>query len=674
MSRRATREGQRLAEDVAARLADRGPGFDRRLTPKQARDLKLENARLLEERRANSMRRLLLKQYAPWIAAASLLVVGAICWLIRWRMDPLTAVSLAALVAAGGSWAAWMIGRRTKKWRTRVHWAAGVGSFWLIWTAGTGPSWRAVLILVLGTVLCSGRWWQANRPPHPKAPSREAVPVPVDQSIPVMWAEKVGNKSGAVPDSTLSHEDTTDPDCTTYQINLDPGKHEQTYVLSQLGRIASGLSLPVKKVFPEPHPEDENPNHMRLTIVHTSPIDETLPYLGARLSGEHLNIIDVGPYGDAKGWAPWRMWAPGEEPMTGSWLSGFIVGGTGIGKSRLMELLAAGYMASGNAIVWFADPQGGASSPALKKYADWYVDAEGTTRMLHVLEQIAAEREMEMGVEEWTRFDPSPSRPGIVVFLDECHVTFGQYGKRWANLARKTQKVGISFVGLTQYASLESLGGQEPLRSSLLANAIVMKANSNENKNLIAGLEVNPETLPKIPGFGYVIGTDGTRTAPFRAEYLADPARWFEQYEMPSLDPLSANAAGDNYQMRRETQAELHESNRLRVAAMRGGTWQPQLDEPDLDDEGPAKDEPRAFDVRQFPSAVPPPAPEKPARERVLVAVAQGTTRTEEIRRAVGLGTSQLHAVLKDLLESKELERPTAGVYQLAAVVSEPER
>jgi hypothetical protein len=672
---RRTREVERLRQDMARVIG--GQADPRLRVPRaEAKRIKAEAEAERAERRASSMRVLLWRQYAPWVAAFGVMILGSIGWLLRWIYDSsMVALTFASLVGLALAWAAWMIGHRTKRWRTRLHVAAGIAGAWLLWTSATGPSWRAVLVLTVGTVVSSSSWWKANRPPHPKAPS---VPVPVvtEQSIPVLWAEKIGSTGGAVPYSRLSNEDTSDPDCTTYQINLDPGRHEQGFVLSQLGRIASGLSLPVKKVFPEPHPTDENPNHMLLTVVHTSPIDETLPYLGARLSGERRNIIDVGPYGDAKGWAPWRMWAPGEEPMTGSWLSGFIVGGTGIGKSRLMELLAAGYMASGYALVWFADPQGGASSPALKEYADWYVDAEGTPVMLAALERIAAARELENSSEGWTRFDPSPERPGIVVFLDECQVTFGAHGKRWANLARKVQKVGISFVGLTQYASLESLGGQEPLRASLLANAIVMKANSKENKNLITGLDVNPETLPKIPGFGYVIGVDGTRTAPFRAEYLADPARWFEEYRMAVLDALSANAAGQVYQGRRQTQAELHESNRQKVAAMRGGTYRPEVDEPDLDDESPA--EPGAFKVMQFPSPVAPPESPRPqdvpSWQRILTLVGQGVTRTAEIQKAVGLSPSQTAAVLKQLLEDKRLEQPTRGVYAVAGSASQPVR
>jgi bacterioferritin-associated ferredoxin len=124
------------------------------------------------------------------------------------------------------------------------------------------------------------------------------------------------------------------------------------------------------------------------------------------------------------------------------------------------------------------------------------------------------------------------------------------------------------------------------------------------------------------------------------------------------------------YQGRRETQAELHEANWQKVEAMRSGTYQPELDEPDLDDEGGP--ESAAFQVMQFPTAVAP--PERPARDRVLAAVAQGVTRTAEIQKEVGLSKSQCAAVLKDLLESKELERPTAGVYAIAGSATPPER
>jgi hypothetical protein len=519
-------------------------------------------------------------------------------------------------------------------------------------------------------------WWKANRPPHPKAPSSPGVPVRTETSIAVLWAENLGASGAVLAGSLLTDPDSSRTNCESYMVKLRPGKQTITGAIAQLELIAGGLLTPVKHLVLEPH-EDENPTHLKLTIVKVSPIDKTLNYSGARIVGEQRNALEVGPYGDGDGWARWRMWDPGEKPMTGSWLSGSVIAGTGIGKSRLMELLAAGYMASGNAVVWFVDPQGGASSPALQEYADWYVSSEGVGRMLSALEAIAKAREAENSQEKWSRFDPTPERPGIVVFLDECHVTIERYAKRLEDLARKTQKVGISFVGLTQGASLESLG-KDILRACLTANLIVMKTGSNQTKNLLPGLTVNPEMLPKIPGFGYTIGeSDGSRTAPFRSEYVADPEHWFKRYSevMPRLDPMSANAAGAPYLGRSEAAAAEVEKNRRWVEQLRAGAVPVDVGEVEADpvqDEEPA--EGRAFHVVQFPASPAVRPQDKPTRDRVLVAVAQGITRTKEIGDAVGLGTSQLHAVLRELLESRELERPTAGVYAIAGSASAPER
>jgi hypothetical protein len=624
----------------------------------EARRIKAEAARELKERRDNSMRRLLRAQYMPWVVGGAVFAVGGICWLLRWLVDPLTAVTVAGLVVLVLALVAFMVGRGTKKWKTRVHLAAGVASLWLLYAASTGPSWDAPFVWTVGVIVSSSAWWKANRIPHPKAPSRDVVPVPVEQSIPVLWDANLGATGAVLAGSYLSDRDTSKPNTETYIINLRPGKQTITGTLGYLELIAGGLLTPVERVLPEPHP-DRNPNHVKLTIVEHSPIEETIPYNGARLVGNQRHMIEVGPYGDGDGYARWRMWQPGELPMTGSWLSGLIIAGTGIGKSRLMELLAAGYMASGSAVVWFVDPQGGASSPVLREYADWYVSGEGTAKMLTALELIANAREKENSVRGWTRFDPTPERPGLVVFMDEFHMSVERYATQLEKLTRRAQKLGISIVALTQGASLESLG-KDILRASLMANLIVMKTGSNQTKNLLPGLPVDPETLPKIAGYGYSVGTDGSRTAPMRAEHLEDPGHWFAQYPMPKLDALSANAAGDLYGLRREEAAAEQDANRLWVEQMSNGEMRPELDEPDLDDWGTP--EPAPFQVVKFPSA----PPEKPARDRVLAAVAQGINRTADIQAHVKLSKSQCADVLKKLLESKELERPTAGVYAIA--------
>jgi hypothetical protein len=677
MSRR-TREGQRLAEDMAVAI-NRRAGGKSMVSRAEAKRIRDEDERERMERRASSMRVLLFRQYAPLLAAVGVLVLGAIGWLLRWRIGSPTALSFAALTGLALGFTALLIGRTAKRWRGRVHFAAGVAAAWLLWTSAAGPSWMAVLVLALGTWASSSLWWKVHRPPHPTAPSPVAVPVRDELTVFELWSANLGGQGCILAGSKLSSYDEKPKDgCEAYCINLRAGKQSITSTLSQLELIAGGLETPVERLLLEPDP-DRNPNHVKLTIVEHSPIEETIPYAGARIAGDHQHLIEVGPYGDGDGYARWRMWQPGEQPMTGSWLSGLIIAGTGIGKSRLAELLAAGYMKSGSALAWFNDPQGGASSPALQQYADWYTSSEGTAKMLTALELIAAAREKENSARGWTRFDPTPARPGIIVFLDEGHVTITKYGNRLEALARKTQKVGIGFIVLTQGASLESLG-KDILRASLMANLIVMKTGSNQTKNLLPGLPVDPETLPKIPGFGYSVGTDGSRTAPFRAEHLEDPGRFFAQYPMPKLDPLSANAAGDLYGMRREEAAAEQEANRQWVEQMSSGEIQPTLDA-EVEDEPVQDEEPaegRAFHVVQFPSspaARPQDRPQdKPSRQRIIALVGQGVTRTAEIQAAVGLSPSQTAAVLKQLLKDGHLEQPTRGVYAIAGSASPPER
>lgn len=671
MSRR--KESERLREDLAAVIAAAEVGRRRPLTKREAEQIRLEDQAHRKLMRENGMRARLAAHHLPWRVAAGVAVLAALCWLITWLFGRETGVELACAIAILMAWVSRMIGRRAMKWRRDVYLATGVAAVWLIYAAAVGPTLEVPLCWMVGVIVSSNRWWKAHRIPHPLAPSRDRVPVPVlDESVPALWDRNLGDQGGRLPGSFLDHEDTSVPKRVRYLINLRAGKQTPSKVLGELEYIAGGLHVPIERVVLEPDPE-RDPNRVQLTIVEVSPIEKTMNYAGARIAGERRNLIDIGPYGDGDGFAQWRRWTPGEKPMTGSWLSGFVVGGTGIGKSRLMELLAAGYMAAGDSVVWFIDPQGGASSPALKEWADWAVDDEGATTMLFALERIAKAREREMNAMRWSRFDPSPERPGIIVYIDECHDIFKKNAKRWAALARKTQKVGIAFVGLTQEASLSSFQ-EEALRAALLTNAIIMRTESKTQGQLIPGIEVDPLTLPDIAGFGYVLKRSSSgRTAPFRSEYLADPARWFGQYPMPKLDQLSAAAAGDVYQLRAEDAAAQEEETRRWVEAMRNGEVTID-DEPDLDDTG-AERETGAFQPPAFPRSPFDQRPQdKTPGQQIVALVAQGVTRTEEILKASPVGKSQTHALLKQMVDEHHLEQPTRGVYAIAGSASVPER
>lgn len=672
MSRRTTPEGRRL-EAAVAKVINSQPVDPRLIVdPREARKLREATIQERKERRQTSMPYLLRRQFVPWIVGAVVFAVAGIVWLMQWLSNdpflPSLTVLGSALVAV---WVAFMVGRRHQQWRGVAYRASVLSSVWLL-LATRGPSWSVVLAWLVGVVLSSSSWWKVHRPGYPKAPSVPTVPVSKQESVPALWDQHLGAKDAIMAGSFLSDPDDSKANCESYTINLRPGKQTITGTIRNLELVAGGLYTPVPNLVLEPHP-DHNPNHVKLTVVRVSPIKDTLPYSGARIVGDQRSAIEIGPFGDGDGFAQWQMWRPGEKPMTGSWLSGLVIGKTGGGKSRLMELLAAGYMASGSAVVWFADPQGGASSPSLQEYADWYVSGERVAAMIGALEAIAEAREKEMGVRKWSRFEPSPERPGIVVILEEGHVIIKRYGKRLSDLARKTQKVGISFIVFTQGASLESLG-DDILRASLTTNLIVMKTGSNQTKNLLPGLTVDPEMLPAIPGFGYTIGMSGSRTAPYRAELIEDPERWFKRYKMPKMDPLSANAAGDVYQLRQEATEQEQEANRRWVEQMSSGVVQPTLDEPD---DEPVQDEPAqggAFRVAAFPSSPAARPQDLPPWQRIVALVGQGVTRTDEILKASPVGKSQTHALLKKLLEEQHLEQPTKGVYAIAGSASPPER
>jgi hypothetical protein len=613
------------------------------------------------------------RQLAPWWTFAGLHVAAGIVWLVRWTVDRQTAHTVAMAAGMASLLAAAILARRAPgMWRSRLYVAGVFTLAWLQYAAYKGPSWWAPLTLFVAVLLLSARWWQAKRIPAPKGAAVPSVAAGRDSGpTEQLWDRNIAAKNRSLPDSYLSDKDTSTPNRERHAVHLVPGVQTFTGALAKLELIAGGLDRLIEQVILEPNP-NRRANQLLLTIVEKSPVEETIAYRGARLVGSRRNAIEIGPYGDGDGYAQWRTWAPGERPMTGSWLSGFIVAGTGMGKSRLEELLATGYMATGYSVVWFIDPQNGASSPALREHCDWFVNREGAQKMLSVLEEITHAREIENSVENWSRFDPSPERPGIVVPIDECHEVFSTNPDRWARLARKAQKVGISLIGMTQYADLTAFGGKEALRASMLANTIVMKTNSRTNSTLIPGITVDPEALPKIPGFGYTIGAEGGRTAPFRAEYLVDPDHWLSQYKMPELDPLSATAAGDIYRLRHETAAELTEQQRRHVEALRAGTVRPANAATDTEDE-PLTDEsgdgPQAPVLHLVPPATtPPPSAGKEPTEsagRLLEVLADGPASPKKLRETLGLKETRVRHLLDELMVKELIRRTGRGMYEL---------
>lgn len=571
MSRRSQREAA-LVETAVKAAAEAAATAKAVVSREDAEELVEQRAWEREQKRRGRLRYRLRRHLYPWKAAAALLATAGLLWLLRFTGAGVVAiVATLAVLAVGGL--AWWWMKRAGRWATRVCVGGAAGAGWLIIATVAGLSWLLLLLLVLGTVCVSTGYWRTLQLDSGADDERRIRPA----SVPILWRKWVSNPNGALPESQLIAPNPPEPDSNliSHDVQMRRGRETHATALSRLDQIASGLDVPIRNLVLEPHP-NESPSQMRLTVVKKSPIANTVAYTGPRTSGgvilpgayedpsvplPEAALIDIGPYADAKGYAPWRIWTPGEVLNGGSAWGGFIGGGMGVGKSRTLELICIGAMSFGWVETWFLDPQNGASSPALRDAADWYGDLSDAGDLLDALEGFISMRGMEMGDQGWIGYDPSPERPLLNVVIDECHEVFGPKPtvQRWGDVTRKIRKVGGSITALSQNFGLKTFGGLDELRSSVFAgNVIAMRSESKHQGQMVPGLDLNPLSLPALPGYGYTVARGGSsaRTAPYRAEYVKDPAAWLRMFPGPGLDRIAAAGAGEKY-LNRDGAAEL---------------------------------------------------------------------------------------------------------------------
>lgn len=361
----------------------------------------------------------------------------------------------------------------------------------------------------------------------------------------------------------------------SHTIRLVNYKHTVAIAQADLPNISSGVDTPLENLVLEPHPDyPKRPTMLRLQHITSSPIEQTVWFDRPRYE---LGRLLLGPYADGIGEAYLRLY----EDEQSMW-STTVTGGTGIGKSRKIETIAINALAMRDAgqhtVIFYMDGQDGASSPTLFEHATWSVGLDGARRMLSALERIASWRNKENRAHRpkpLTGFAPSVNRPGIFVIIDEAHLFLDlpNFAARLAKLVKSCRKLGISFLVAAHDYGLTTMK-DDTLRAGLLAgNGLVMNVSSKITGNLIPGLGIDPNDLPKIPGYGVVVGAAGSgiRTAPYRGRYAPDDAEkarslargekvtvptieeWFERYPALELDPKAARAAGDDYRNRHET-------------------------------------------------------------------------------------------------------------------------
>jgi hypothetical protein len=586
-----------------------------------------------------------------------------------------TILALTAFPAALGVWA--KVRRRRPRWARRAL-IGGLGAAaWLtVAPYGVGP--EQIAALVGFEVALAARWWQTVRIGYPGARTVVDAEIPgTAEQIVADWNAYVGAQGKALAKSTL-----TAPEATrhgfAFDLSLDRGTHTLTTAIGALEKIAGGLDRDISELIVESHPFHKSPARCRFQVITDSPITGDVVFDGPRRGG---GLLDIGPYADGSGEAPWRIY--GEDSMWG----GVIIGKSGSGKSRVAENLAVSALSGGDTVVWYLDPQYGASSPGLARTADWCVSLEGADAMLEAALAIGDARGQENSAEGWQGFTPSPERPGLLIFVEECHRPFAdnKVAARWAYVAREFRKVGIALVALSQFIGLETFGSHEPLRGGVMAgNALCMKVNSNNGQQLMAGLTVNPLHLPDIPGYAYTVGTGdtGIRTAPFRNRLIAkgQAEGWLAAQPRASLDVLSQTAtllAGTAYRDRHATSESGRSQSRAWVDTLRdgrlpAGATATRFDPPSsVGEMGVIVTFPRGITLEDLQRPVEPVAllDLTDSQRAVLDAVAAGIDRPSAIEKAVGLSHRRVQELLKELLDAEPplLVQPKYGRYQRAA-------
>jgi hypothetical protein len=531
--KRGAKDGGRDGRDGQDGDEPAGPNrATRRELDRQARAQEAEQRGLLSDIAGRNRAQLL-----PHYVTAGLLGLAEVIHTLSMQAHAAgTAAVLAGLAIAGtGAGAMWLLKRREQLLAGWKLWAALLSTataVWMVVAVLHGVTWGTFAAALAAEYSFGARWWRHVRHEQPTGlfddlleqvtEAEDSVPdVEISHELIATfarrWAERIGCTGGVLAGSALvGHKEFTHG--IEYILRLVGGKQDLPTVLSALSKIASGLEHPASRLIAEPFLDEEgeeNPALVRFTVVTSSPVKDDVFF---REPVIRRGYIPIGPYADGRGMAAYQLFK--KKRM----LNGLIIGGTGSGKSRLLELIGLVAMWTGYIHVIFADGGNGNSCPMLWEYTEHY-GRDDADLLLDRLEAMQSYREGELGRQHKSGFRPSREFPGVLVIMDEAHrMITDKNWPRWCNLAREVNKLGMGIIGADQDAKL-STWRDGTMRASLQAgNGIGLRIKDRAAGQILDSGGFNLFDLPKKAGTGYVMESDDpeARQAPYRGQWLPD--------------------------------------------------------------------------------------------------------------------------------------------------------
>lgn len=473
------------------------------------------------------------KQLIPHYITAGLLgLAEAIHTLAAQAQAAGTAALLAGLAIAGtGAAGMWLLRRRQQLLAGWTLWAALLSTataIWMVVAVLHGVTWGTFAAALAAEYSFGARWWRHHRHEQPTGRFDDLTDAAVVEpeveisheliaTFPRRWTERIGCTGGVLAGSALvGHKEFTHG--IEYVLRLVGGKQDLATVLSVLSKIASGLEHPASRLIAEPFLDEEgeeNPALVRFTVVTSSPVKDDVFFREPII---RRGYIPIGPYADGRGMAAYQLFKKKRL------LNGMVVGGTGSGKSRLLELIGLVAMWTGYIHVIHADGMNGNSCPMLWEHTEHY-GRDDADLLLDRLEAMQSYREEELGRQKKSGFRPSREFPGVLLIGDETHrMITDKNWMRWCNLAREINKLGMAMLLADQDAKL-STWKDGTMRASLQAgNGIGLRVKDRAAGQIMDSGGFNLFDLPKKAGTGYVMESDDpeARQAPYRGQWLPD--------------------------------------------------------------------------------------------------------------------------------------------------------